>query len=266
MLIDIGANLTHRSFAGDRAEVLERAVRAGVERIIVTGTSESTSVAAEALAATLPQTLCSTAGIHPHNARELTDQSIDALRALAERDCVVAVGECGLDYDRDFSPRPIQRRCFEAQLQLACELAMPVFLHERQAHDDFVSILRQYRADLVNGVVHCFTGNRSSLEAYLAMDMHIGLTGFVCDERRGAHLLDLAPDIGPDRLMIETDAPFLLPRNMTPKPKRRRNEPSFLPYVLRAIANAKGVSEAELAEQTAQTARRFFRLGPSPDS
>ena len=254
-MIDIGCNLTHRSFRGDLAEVLHRAAEVGVERMVVTGLSVEVSRAAERLAASRPRVLSSTAGIHPHNAARAGPDAQRALAELAERPHVRAIGECGLDFDRDFSPRPVQRRVFEMQLELAAELGRPVFLHERDAHEDFVKILSRYRDRVPRGVVHCFTGRRRALDAYLEMDLHIGITGWITDARRGAHLVPLVRTIPPERLMIETDAPFLKPKTA---PRGRRNEPAYLPYVRDAVAEARGEDPALVARRAAEVAERFF--------
>jgi len=257
LLIDIGANLQHASFHADRAQVIDRAVAAGVSPLIVTGTSVAASKAALDLAATFP-VLRATVGIHPHDARHADAAALTSLREMAMQPGCVAVGECGLDYDRDFSPRPAQCAAFEAQLALAAELGKPVFLHERAAHADFADILRRWRSRLPAAVVHCFTGSGEELDAYLRLDAHIGITGWICDERRGHHLRELLPRIPADRLMIETDAPFLTPRTL--KPRQRRNEPAFLPLVLDAVADALGRPRADVAAATTGTAKAFFGL------
>jgi TatD DNase family protein len=259
-LFDIGANLTNRSFAPDLDAVLARAFAARVTRIAVTGASAEASRAALVLARTRPSKLWSTAGVHPHVAAGFDDDTLAVLReCLADPQCV-AVGECGLDYDRDYSPRADQRRAFARQLELAITLRRPVFLHERAAHDDFVAMLREHRGALGAVVVHCFTGSGAELDAYLELDAHIGITGWICDERRGHHLRELVPRIPAGRLMIETDAPYLLPRDLRPQPKNRRNEPGMLPHVARAVADAAGKSFATLAAETTATACAFFRL------
>ncbi len=259
-LIDFGVNLAHSSFRRDRDEVIARAVAAGVTTMIVTGTSESGSAAGLELAGRHPGLLHSTVGVHPHNARQCNDATIGALRRIAEHPRAVAIGECGLDFNRDFSPRPAQERWFEAQIELACEMAMPLFLHERDAHLRLVELLRPNRRRLVGAVVHCFTGTLAELEAYLDLDLHIGITGWICDERRGTHLRELVGRIPVDRLMVETDAPFLLPRNLKPQPADRRNEPATLPHIVREIAQATGRTFTDVAESTTNTARAFFGL------
>jgi TatD DNase family protein len=260
-MIDIGANLTSKSFQRDLPSVIARAAHAGVEAIVVTGTSLAGSRAAADLAQqAAPLALHATAGVHPHHAVEATGDWLAELRALAGGARVVAIGECGLDFNRNYSPRDDQVRCFRAQLALAAELRRPVFLHERDAHDTFLGILREHRSSLAGAVVHCFTGTRAQLDAYLSLDLHIGITGWICDERRGRDLWGLMPSIPARRLMIETDAPYLLPRNLLAPPRDRRNEPAFLPAVLDAVAAARGEPPAATATATTATARAFFGL------
>ncbi len=263
-MIDIGANLTSKSFERDLPSVIDRAAAAGVDALVVTGTSLAGSSAAADLAQRSGHpALYATAGIHPHHAVEAVGEWLAKLRALAARTRVVAVGECGLDFNRNYSPRDDQVRCFRAQLELAAELRLPVFLHERDAHDVFTGILREYRSSLSGAVVHCFTGTRAELDAYLSLDLHIGITGWICDERRGRDLVALMPAIPEQRLMIETDAPYLLPRNLPSPPRDRRNEPAFLPYVLNAVATARQEAPATTEAATTATARAFFRLPTS---
>ena len=263
-LVDVGANLGHESFDRDREQVLARARDAGVAQIVVTGASEAESATALGIARTAPEGVFSTAGVHPHHAREWRAESAAALERLAAEPEVVAIGETGLDFNRDFSPRADQERAFEAHLDLAAGLGMPVFLHERDAHERFIAIVSRWRARLPRAVIHCFTGDGATLDACLDLDLHVGLTGWICDERRGLHLRGLVSRIPLDRLMVETDAPYLLPRDLAPKPKTRRNEPMYLPHVLRAVAAAAGYEPEDLARSTARTARRFFGL-PDPD-
>jgi TatD DNase family protein len=259
-LIDIGANLTHDSFDDDRDEVIQRASDAGVNRMILTGSSEQGSRDAVALAETRPGKFYATAGVHPHHASDYTDDVHRTLAELAAHDVVVAVGECGLDYFRNFSPQDEQRDAFRRQLELAAETGLPVFLHQRDAHADFLEILEPAMGKVSRAVAHCFTGGAEELSAYLDLGLYIGITGWVCDERRGANLKKLVGQIPLDRLMIETDAPYLLPRTVKPKPKTRRNEPMYLREVLRVIAEASGIAESEIASATTANAERFFAL------
>lgn len=263
--IDIGVNLTHDSFDRDRDAVIARARAAGVMQMIVTGASREHSPKALALARQHPGILFATAGVHPHHAIEYTDECDAELRALHAHAEVVAVGECGLDYFRDFSPRPAQRRAFERQLQIAADLAAagagkPLFLHQRDAHADFMAVMKNFQGRIGAAVVHCFTGTREELFDYLDQDWHIGITGWLCDERRGAHLRALAPSIPAHRLMIETDAPYLLPRTLQPQPRDRRNEPAFLPHIAEELARDRGETVAAIAQVTTRTAQAFFGL------
>ncbi len=259
-LIDIGANLSHESFSHDLDRVLDDARAAGIEQILVTGTSVLASTEAASLAEHFPGFLYSTAGIHPHDAVHEDIAAIASLENLATKPCVKAVGETGLDYFRDFSPRERQREAFTDQLALAVKLGMPVFLHQRDGHADFMALLRKYRNALPSGVVHCFTGTEAELRDYLDLDMHIGITGWICDERRGHHLHEIVKLIPANRLMLETDSPYLMPRTIRPKPKTRRNEPANLVHVLERVAECLGKSDKSIAEQTTQTARDFFGI------
>lgn len=259
-LIDIGLNLTHDSFDADRDAVLTRAQQAGVERFIVTGTSVEASAAASELASTMPGRLFATAGVHPHHADELDATGLDALRALSARVNVVAVGECGLDFFRDFSPRPAQEAAFEAQLALAADVGLPVFLHQRDAHERFVALLTPWRTKLAGGVAHCFTGGMEELSVYLDLDLYIGVTGWLCDERRGQALREAVCAVPLERLLIETDAPYLLPRDLAEKPRTRRNEPCHLPHILARIAELRSESLEQLANATRENSERLFRL------
>lgn len=259
-IIDIGINLMHRSFNEDREQVMKEAMEAGVSPLIITGTSERTSIQAAKYASRYPGKLYSTAGVHPHDVKLWTQDTLKTLEELTKKECVVAIGECGLDYNRDFSPRDIQRKYFEAQIELASQTGLPLFLHERDAFEDFYAILKKYRHEIKNMVVHCFTGKRNELEKYIEMGCYIGITGWICDERRGRHLIDLAKIIPADRLMIETDAPFLLPRNMEDKPRDGRNEPRFLAHILDELAYHLNIDMEDLADITYKNTRRFFAI------
>jgi len=259
-LIDIGANIAHDSFDEDRADMMQRAADAGVSRIVVTGSSDTSNARAALLAEQSPGVLYSTAGVHPHHASDYTDESDSLIRSLIQKDAVVAVGECGLDYFRNFSPREAQLAAFRRQLEIAKESGLPVFLHQRDAHDDFVELLEPAMPDLSRAVAHCFTGEGESLREYVAMGLYIGITGWICDERRGKHLHDIVSIIPDDRILIETDAPYLLPRTVRPKPKSRRNEPMYLREVARVVAEARGQTEEHVARITTANAERFFGL------
>lgn len=259
-MFDIGVNLTSTQFAKDREKVVKRAREAGVTGMLITGTNALESQQACSLAQQHPDYCWSTAGVHPHHASEWSGETAATLRRLAENERVVAIGECGLDFNRNFSEPEQQAYAFEAQLALAAELSLPVFLHCREAHERFIAILAPWIPKLPAAVLHCFTGTREELEACLALGLSIGITGWVCDERRGLALREMMPLIPADRLLLETDAPWLLPRDMHPRPASRRNEPCFLPHIVQQVALLRGEDAAELAEQTALNARKLFGL------
>jgi len=257
-LVDIGLNLTHDSFAHDRAAVMERALAAGVTRMLVTGSSVEQSRAALELARTHPASLRATVGIHPHHASEWRPDTTGQLRALLDSPLALAVGECGLDFFRNFSPHADQEHAFREQLALAGVTGKPVFLHQRDAHEPFIALLREYRSQLTGGVAHCFTAGLDEARAYLDLDLYLGVTGWVCDERRGDDLRTVVPFIPRERLLVETDAPYLLPRDLEPRPKDRRNEPAWLPHIVAAVADLRGETVEDVATYTTENALRLF--------
>lgn len=266
-LVDIGANLTNRQFQKDLPQVLRRAANAGVDAILITGTSMRSSRDALQLVKRMQlksssTTLFSTVGVHPHDAKDFDGAaSINEMRELilANPGTVVAVGECGLDFNRNFSPRDVQERVFRAQVELACELQMPLFLHERDAHATFVSVLQPFidAKRLPPVVVHCFTGSESDLCKYIRMGFYIGLTGFVCMDSRGFKLRTMASMIPTDKLMIETDAPFMYPYGNNIK---ARCEPKDLRAVAQTLADCFRVTPDEIATMTTANAKHFFAL------
>ncbi len=257
-MIDIGANLTHDSFDKDREEVIDAAKKVGVKAFVITGSDVSCSQKACQLAHEYADCCYATAGIHPHHASDFDGDAEDAIQDLLRDDKVVAVGETGLDYFRNFSPREAQLFSFEQHIKLAIDNELPMFLHQRDAHADFGPILRLYRDDLQKVVVHCFTDNEKALFDYLDLDCYIGITGWICDERRGKHLIDLVHNIPSNRLLVETDAPYLMPRNLNPKPKSRRNEPKYLPHIVAEVARVLGKTTKQLAEETVTNSHCFF--------
>jgi len=258
-VIDIGANLTHSSFRDDLDAVVARARGVGVSTIVVTGTTVEESRTATEIAGRFD--LYATAGVHPHHARDCDDQTISRLKEIARHPRVVAIGECGLDFNRNYSPHPDQEKWFVEQVRLGLELGKPLFLHSRDAHPRFAQIVK--REKVQKAVAHCFTGERDELHAYIDLGLYIGITGWICDERRGQHLLGLVRDIPRDRLLLETDAPYLTPRDMRPQPKARRNEPAFLPHILKTVARALGRSPEEVAAETTRNAQTLFGIRES---
>ena len=259
-LVDIGANLSHSSFQADLHQVISNAKAAGVGHIIVTGSDLESIESAQLMVSEFPDYLTLTAGFHPHTASTFDEFAFQKVREFARLPEVVAVGETGLDFNRNFSTPKEQEAAFIQQLELAGEVNKPVFLHQRDAHDRFLSILKEYRSQLPSGVVHCFTDTREALYEYLDLDMYIGITGWICDERRGLALQDLVADIPSDRLLLETDAPYLLPRSIQPAPKTRRNEPRYLIEVLKTLSHCTGRTVEAIATETADNAQSLFKL------
>lgn len=259
-LFDICFNFTHTSFRKDEQEVLQRALDASVHHFLVTGSDLEDSNQSVQLANKYKNGMYATTGVHPHLANSWQDDTYVALRDLAHNPRVLAIGEAGLDYHRNFSTHEQQVHAFKQQIELAIELQKPLFLHERDAHDDFFNIITEYQKDLNNTVVHCFTGDRRALENYISLDFYIGITGWICDERRGAHLHDLVSLIPENRLLIETDAPYLFPRSVRPRPKKQRNEPHYLPHIAEQIALHRGDSLERLSQYTMANSLRFLNL------
>ena len=262
--IDIGINLTNKQFQNDIDDVVQDALDADVSQMILTGTSIRNSEASLEIAKQYPGILYSTAGIHPHDAKSFDEKSISKLRNLLKQKQVVSVGECGLDFDRDFSPRNKQEECYKAQLELAIEVQKPLFLHERAAFSSFMNITKDYLPQLQKAVVHCFTGTLPEAKTYLDNGFYLGFTGAISDAKRFSHLKEVIQYVPLDRMMIETDAPFMLPKNvpnsLLKKYQERRCEPAFLPYVAGTIAQFKGITLAKVAEETTRNSKSFFGI------
>jgi len=259
-LFDIAVNFSASALASKIPAIVEQALANDVKAMIALGCSIESSRHALSVAKLFPHTVYATAGIHPHDAKTFNDETVGSLIELSKQPEVVALGECGLDFNRNFSPRDKQLEAFEAQLQLACDLQMPVVMHQRDAHDAFIKVLSKYRAGLKQVVVHCFTGSEQELENYIDLDCHIGITGWICDERRGLHLLDSVKKIPDNRLMLETDAPYLMPRNMQPKPKSRTNQPANLFHIANTVADARKQDRELLRKNCFTNTMNFFNL------
>jgi len=263
-MFDIGVNLTSTQFAKDRDKVVKRAKDAAVTGLLITGTNALESQQAQSLAARRPGYCWSTAGVHPHHASEWSGETAATLKRLTASPEVVAIGECGLDFNRNVAEPGQQAYAFNAQLALAADLGLPVFLHCREAHNRFMAILMPWLPKLAGAVIHCFTGTKTELEACLAAGMYVGITGWVCDERRGQELRELMPLIPANRLLLETDAPYLIPRDMRPRPASRRNEPCFLPHIVEQVAGLRGEDASTLGQQCDRNARELFRITKRP--
>lgn len=260
-MIDIGTNFHSAQLKGKTAQLIQRARRAGVTAILATGTSESASEKALALAREYPGYLYATAGVHPHDAKHWATAKavVSALWAHPE---VIAVGECGLDYNRMFSPKELQQQAFADQLAGALQTGKPLFLHNRDAFADFRAMTREAAQSGARGVVHCFTGTAAEVEKHLEDGFEIGVTGWVADPRRGQSLRDALPCIPLDKLHLETDAPYLMPRN---KPQASStNEPANLHWVALAVAEVLGLEVTTVAQRCAANSRRLFSLPAKP--
>ena len=266
-LVDIGSNLTSSKFESDLDEVIKRARDGGVQKQVITGSSIKESHHALDIARKYPGEFYSTAGIHPHNASQYTPECVNALEALLSNPEVVAVGETGLDFFRNISTHEQQKESFEAHLKLAFRLKKPLFLHQRDAHTDFMNtieyVMTQMKLDwkdLPPIVVHCFTGKSKELEEYIRVGFYVGITGFIGIKGRGDNLLSfLAHKVPLEKLMIETDAPYMKPNN-APKLPSGNNEPCNLQYVAEIIAPLYKISEEELWKITTKNAEKFFGI------
>lgn len=263
-MIDIGVNLTNRRFDKDRLSVITRAKQEKIDQLIITGTNVDESKKALALCKLyqqqFPKTLYATAGVHPHDADNVSLNYLSDLRQLADDPLIKAIGECGLDFNRNFSAPDQQLKVFKQQIELAKQLGMPLFLHQRDAFQPWFATLKPFVEHVPAMVSHCFTGTKEELKKCIDVGMYIGITGWICDERRGQMLQDIVSFIPLNRLLVETDAPYLTPRTIKPKPKSSRNEPSYLPYVIEKIANITGLDPKEIACQTSLNAQLVFNL------
>jgi len=265
-VIDIAVNLLHPQFDDDRAEVLNRARAAGVTELLVTATD--LDMTGKAIDYCSSHDLFCTAGVHPHDAKEAPADLAIRLARLASSQRVKAIGETGLDFNRNFSPPEVQQAVFEIHLEVAEEIRLPVFVHDRDSEGAVYRTLSDHADNLTGIVVHCFTGSERDLKRYLALGAHIGITGWICDERRGEELRSLIGQIPLERLLIETDAPFLLPHDApsdwhqrhTHGASKRRNEPALLPVIAARIARELGLEAAEIEEISTENALRLFDL------
>jgi len=259
-LIDIGVNLTNQRLYNQLAEIIKQAKSVGVIHQIITGTSIKTSQQALQIAQTDANYFSSTAGCHPHDAKDFQPSDIQTLLELSKEPRVVAVGECGLDFNRNYSPQDSQQKVFEYQIEIAGKVDLPLFMHQRDAHQRFIEILTSHKDQYKSGVIHCFTGDKEQLRDCLDLGLYIGITGWICDERRGMELQDAIKYLPIERMMIETDAPYLLPRNMRPKQKSSTNVPANLPWIIKVISNTLNIETDVIETQTTQNARNFFGL------
>ncbi len=258
-IFDSHCHLDDRCFEADFEDVLHRAAGAGVHRMLIVGIDRRTSDRAVALA-NGHANLFASVGVHPHDARSCSEDTLAHLTAKASDPNVVAWGEIGLDFNRMYSSQKDQERWFIRQLAVADELDLPMIFHERDSQGRLLEILKATFGTRRSAVIHCFSGTAAELDRYLEMGFYIGITGIVTVNRRGKSLRGMIPSIPVDRLLIETDAPYL-----TPTPQRnkyRRNEPAFVREVLLKIAAVRKEDPAVLAKQIWENTCSLFRIDP----
>ena len=256
--IDIACNFTHESFKDNLNEVITNAEHEGVEKFVLLSASLADLELIKEIQIYAPEKFFITAGIHPHHATEILDSNYDDLLDRLESINPNAIGETGLDYFRNISPPDVQKKSFSMHIEIAKELSLPLYLHQRNAHDDFIRAIKENRNNFPKFIVHCFTGTQKELDEYLELGAYIGLTGWICDANRNIDLRQSIKNIPIDRMMIETDCPYLIPRNLPNKPKKNINEPKYLPHIANEIANLIGVEIDELKLATRNNAINFF--------
>jgi TatD DNase family protein len=256
-IFDSHCHLDDKSYSRDLDAVLERARKAGVMRMMTIGVNGQTSGQAVSLADSYEGVYASV-GVHPHDVKNCSDSVLHYLAGLAESHQVHAWGEIGLDFNRMYSPRKDQEKWFERQLEIGGRLGLPLIFHERDSNGRFLEIIKSRGLAEMNGVVHCFSGNRQELDQYLDLGLHIGITGIITMKSRGAQLRELAPIIPAERLLVETDAPYLVPA--PEKNHSRRNEPAFVKSVLLKLADVRKDDPDQLARIVWQNTCQLYGL------
>ena len=256
--IDIACNFTHESFKNNLDTVIANAENVGVEKFVLLSASLKDLDPIQMIKSKSPEKYFICSGIHPHHADEIKDINQNKLLEKLRSTRPNAIGETGLDYFRNISPPNIQRDAFKIQIDIAKELGLPLYLHQRDAHDDFIKIIKENINNFPKFVVHCFTGSQSQLDQYLELGAYIGLTGWICDARRNIELRESIKNIPIERMMIETDCPYLIPKNIIDKPKNNINEPKYLPHIAKEICDLIGIKIEELKAATSKNAYDFF--------
>ena len=256
--IDIACNFTHESFKRNLEEVINNAENAGVEKFVLLCASLTDLDPIKQIQNNAPNKFFISAGIHPHHATETVEINYDQLLSQLQSITPHAIGETGLDYFRNISPPDIQKESFRMHIKIAKELNLPLYLHQRDAHNDFIRIIRENRKNFPKFVVHCFTGTQKELDEYLDLGAYIGLTGWICDAKRSIDLRQSIKNIPIEKMMIETDSPYLIPKNLLNKPKKNINEPKYLPHIANEICELTGYELEELKLATSNNAINFF--------
>jgi TatD DNase family protein len=260
LLADSCFNINHESFKNDLGDILDAANNVGVEYFFCPASKEKEIVDLINLSESYQKNIFCSVGIHPHYASDLKPSTIQNLQKYLGNKHVRAIGEIGLDYYRNFQSPEIQKKCFNAFLELASTHQYPLFLHHREAFDDFYPMIKNCIGEVPESIVHCFTGTKSELKKFLDLGLYIGITGWICDPKRGADLREIIKYIPLDRLLIETDAPYLVPKNMVNKPRNNRNEPLFLEHIATNISELLNIDKALLAEETTKNFKKLFRI------
>ena len=256
--IDIACNFTHDSFKHNLDEVLNNAEHAGVDKFVLLCASLADIDPIKVIESNTPEKFFISAGIHPHHATEILEINYDALLIKLKSINPNAIGETGLDYFRNISPPDIQKKSFGMHIEIAKELSLPLYLHQRDAHSDFIRIIKENISNFPRFVVHCFTGTQAELDEYLELGAYIGLTGWICDAKRNIDLRKSIKNIPIEKMMIETDSPYLIPKNLIVKPKKNINEPKYLPHIANEICELTGYELEELKLATSNNAIKFF--------
>ena len=256
--IDIACNFTHDSFKDNLDEVLNNAEHAGVDKFVLLCASLDDIDPIKVIQNNTPEKFFISAGIHPHHATEILEINYDALFNKLKSINPNAIGETGLDYFRNISPPDIQKKSFGMHIEIAKELNLPLYLHQRDAHSDFIRIIKENISNFPKFVVHCFTGTQAELDEYLELGAYIGLTGWICDAKRNIDLRKSIKNIPIEKMMIETDSPYLIPKNLMVKPNKNINEPKYLPHIANEICELTGYELEELKSATSNNAIKFF--------
>ena len=257
-IADIACNFTSDRFDNDLDEVIERAIANKITKFGLICSRLSDLDKLLEIYNRYSKDMFFTIGVHPHHANEINEQYLEKLKEIINKNNPHAIGETGLDFFRNLSTYEQQMFAFEEQIKIAIKKNKPLFLHQRDSHDDFIKILRKYSSDISKAVVHCFTGTQEQLDDYLELDCYIGVTGWICDEKRNIELRETIKNIPLERLMIETDCPYLIPKDLPNKPKNNRNEPAHLSHIAKVIAILMDVDELKLREQTFHNSKSFF--------
>ena len=259
-IADIACNFTSDRFNNDLDEVIDRAIANNITKFGLICSRLSDIDKLLEIYNRYSKDMYFTIGVHPHHANEINEKYLKKLKESISNNNPHAIGETGLDFFRNLSTYEEQIFAFEEQIKIAIDANKPLFLHQRDSHDDFIKILRKYSSEISKAVVHCFTGTRQQLDDYLELDCYIGITGWICDAKRNAELRKTIKNIPLERLMIETDCPYLIPKNLPEKPKNNRNEPNNLNHIVAEISALINIDEDVLRDETFKNTLDFFTI------